>query len=164
MRSCRNNYDLIYNEINKIFLYYQNPQEIKEEDIKEIVSRFMEDNNFRFVEAVIEKKYKTALHILEDLYALKVDPIALLLLLAREYRLMYSVLILMENGYPKVKICKELNLADWQVDKLNRHSFKYTKDQLAAYIKKLSEIDYKIKKGDQDKFMALKSFLIFLED
>ena len=160
MNGCLNNYDLAYNELNKLFLFYNKPQEILLDDVKNIISRSLIDNNFKFVEAVIEKNMNKASKILEDLYSLKVDPIALLMLLAREYRLMYSVLILMSEGYRKLEVAKELGLQDWQVEKLLKTSAKYYKDDLADYIKQLAIIDFKIKSGNLDKFLALKTFLL----
>ena len=47
--SCQNNYDLIYNEIQKLFLYYETPSTIRLEDVKEIISKSIVDNNFKFV-------------------------------------------------------------------------------------------------------------------
>ncbi len=159
---CQNNYDLIYNEIQKIFLYYMEPQMIKLEDVKSIVSKSLEENHFRFVEAVIAKDLKKALLILEDLYTLKVDPIALVMLLAREYRLMYSVKILMSEGYSKGMVSKNLSLQDWQVDKLSRNSSNYYLDDISIYLKKIATIDFEIKSGEVDKFIAMKELLLNL--
>lgn len=163
INSCENNYDLIYNELEKIFLYYNEPQTIKLDDIKLFISRPVQDNNFKFIEAVVEKNMKKALAILEDLYALKVDPIALLMLLAREYRLMYSTRLLMSNGYRKIEISKQLGLQEWQVEKYIKISSKYYIDDLMTFIKELAEIDAKIKSGNMDKNLALKSFLFMIE-
>lgn len=163
MNCCQNNFDLIYNELNKLFLYYNEPQEIMLEDAKKIISRSLLDNNFKFVDAVIEKNMKKALRILEDLYAIKVDPIALIMLLAREYRLMYSVNILMSEGYRKNNVAKELGLQEWQVDKVLKNASKYYNDDLVYYLKKLAIIDYEIKSGNSDKFLALKTFLLDIE-
>ena len=163
LNCCQNNFDLIYNELNKIFLYYNNPQEIKIEDVKNIISKSLQDNNFKFIEAVINKNWSLSLKILDDLYALKVDPIALIMLLAREYRLMYSVNILMSEGYRKNNISKELNLQEWQVDKLLKKSSNYYNDNLKNYLKKLANIDFKIKNGSMDKFLGLKTFLLEIE-
>lgn len=157
---CQNNFDLIYNELNKLFLYYNDPQEIMLEDVKKVISRSLLDNNFKFVEAVIEKNMKKALRILEDLYAIKVDPIALLMLLAREYRLMYSVNLLMSEGYRKNNVAKELGLQEWQIDKILKNASRYYNDDLVEYLKKIAIIDYEIKSGNSDKFLALKTFML----
>lgn len=160
LNCCGNNYDLIYNELNKVFLYYGKPQKIELEDVKEIVSKILVDNNFKFVEAVVLKNATLALKLLEDLYTLKVDPIALLMLLAREYRLMFSMSTMMSNGFRKNEIAKDLGLQDWQIDKILKESVFYYKDDLKEILKKLSIIDYKIKSGNGDRFLEFKTFLL----
>lgn len=162
VNACGSNYDLIYNEANKLFLYYGEPQTIAFPDVKEIVSKSMEDNHFRFVEAVVAKDLKRAVSLLEDLYILKVEPITLLMLLAREYRILYSSMLLRSRGYPIQSISKHLGLQDWQVEKSLRASSSYYVNDLAVYLKQLAELDYEIKSGKIDRFLALKTFLLTL--
>lgn len=163
VNACGDNYDLIYNELNKLFLFYGEPQSIQLADVKEIVSKSLQDNNFKFVEAVIEKDMMKSLRILEDLYTLKVDPISLLLLLAREYRLIFSVKLLSSLGYPKSVVSKKIGLQDWQTERVLRNASSYYEDTLKEYLKKLAILDYQIKKGETDKFLALKVFLLSLD-
>lgn len=160
MTACMNNYDLIYNELNKIFLFYHEPQKIELRDVREIVAKSLVDNNFKFVEAVIDKNARLALKILDDLFVLKVDPIALIMLLAREFRLMLSVSTLMRLGMRKKEVAKKLGLQDWQVDKIERENTKYYETDLVEFLKELSLIDYKIKSGEGDKYLELKTFLL----
>lgn len=160
VNACGSNYDLIYNELNKLFLYYVEPQTIQMEDVKAIVSKSLEDNHFRFVEAVVGKDLKKAVTILEDLYVLKVEPITLLMLLAREYRIMYSAMTLRGMGYPIQSISKHLGLQDWQVEKSLRASSSYYQNDIGNYLKSLAQLDYEIKSGKTDRFMALKTFLL----
>ncbi len=160
LRVVGSNFDFIYNELNKIFLYYQEPQKIELTDVKEIVSKTLFDNNFKFIEAVVNKNVNLSLKILEDLYALKVDPIALIMLLVREYRLMLSVYLLAQKGIRKNEIGKQLGLQDWQIDKLEKANRNYYEDDLKNHLKKLATIDYKIKSGTGEKFLELKTFLL----
>ena len=159
MESCQNNFDLIY-ELEKIFLYYVEPQKIELQDVVNIVSRTLMDNNFKFVEAVIKKDGREALKILEDLYVLKVEPIALILLLAREYRLMLSIETLLRGGYPKATISKQLGLQDWQIDKFIRNMNSYNEEDLKTYLKEIASIDYRVKSGLGDAYTELKAFLL----
>ena len=159
---CGNCYDLIYNEIHKLFLYFMVPQKIELKDVKKIVSRSIQDNHFKFVEFVISKDIKSALSVLEDLYLLKTDPIQLLILLAREYRLMYSTKVLSSLGYPKNSVSKQLGLQDWQTEKLLKSSALYYKEDIGNCIKKLASIDMKIKKGEGDRFLEIKTFMLSL--
>ncbi len=160
LNSCGNNYDLIYNEIQKICLYYNYPTNILLDDAKEIISKTLLDNNFKFIDAVIYKDYSLALQLLEDLYTLKVDPITLIMLLAREYRLIYSVQILLRTGLRKNEIGKKLGLQEWQMEKFIKESGSYYEETLEEILKKLSLVDYKIKSGKGDKYLELSNFLL----
>ena len=160
IESSQNNYDLIYNEIQKLFLYYEKTSTILLKDVKEIISKSIEDNNFKFIEAVVNKNLRKALYILEDLYKLKIDPIVLVRLLAREYRLMYQVKFLMSQGYYKKDIGKQLKMQEWQIDKLSRNSSIFYEEDLKSFIEKIAELDYKIVSGNDDKFLIFKTFLL----
>lgn len=162
INACLGNYDLIYNEINKIDLFYQTPTKIKLENVKNIISKTMVDNNFKFVDAVIERDLKKAIQYLEDLTILKIEPLSLINLLAREYRNMLVIKTLEEERYSKKEIAKELQLQDWQIDKTSKNSMNYHKDDLKDYLVRLEKLDFQIKSGLIDKLVGLKLFLLDL--
>ena len=85
------NLDIMFNELDKIMLYYNFPCRIKYQDVVAIVGTELDNNNFHFVSAVVEKKLDEALKLLNSLKIYKVDSNVLATLLAREYRLMYYV-------------------------------------------------------------------------
>ena len=153
------NYDLIVNEIDKLMLYYNEPCLIKNDDVYKITSSLINDNNFKFVDAVINKNLKQALYYYHDLIRLKVEPIALINLLAREYRLTYMVGFLNKSSNSLV-IAQSLALAPWQVDKYIRQSYQYTLDELLNSLQKLGNLDFKIKSGQIDKFLGLSLFIL----
>lgn len=160
LNACQNKYDLIYNELEKLFLYYHEPQKIELEDVKQIVSRSLQDNNFKFIDAVIQKEMPLALSILEDLYTLKVDPIVLISLLAREFHYMYSVHFLLRQGYSLSSISSKLGLQDWQAKKYSKNANLYYENDLEEYIKELGKLDYRVKTGKGNRFLELKTFLL----
>ena len=82
------------------------------------------------------------------------------MLLAREYRLMLSVSILMSNGFPKKEVFKKLGIQDWQLEKLLKESSNYYQDDIKELLKELANIDYRIKSGNGDRFLELKTFLL----
>ena len=87
------------------------------------------------------------------------EPTVLVVLLAREYRLMYYV----KNLYNKMgmgDIMSYLSLADWQINKLYTNSSKYSNKELLDNLVKLCTIDLNIKKGIYDKDISLYGFLM----
>ena len=155
-----NNLDIMFNEIDKIMLYYNFPCRIKYQDVVSIVGAELDNNNFHFVEAVVSKKLDVALKTLNSLKVYKVDATVLTILLAREYRLMYYVKKMYQNKSSLSDICEYLNLADWQVNKLYNNGVHYSENELLKNLVDLCNIDMNIKKGLWDKDTALYGFLL----
>lgn len=159
MDNSYGNLDIMFNELDKIMIYYSFPCLIKYTDVVNIVGEEKTNNNFAFVNAVIEKNLKAALKILKSLKIYKVEPTVLVALLAREYRLMYYV----KNLYNKrgmSGVINYLSLADWQINKLYNASSKYSNKELLSNLVKLCDIDLNIKKGNYDKDISLYGFLL----
>lgn len=154
------NLDIMFDEIDKIMLYYNFPCRIKYQDVVAIVGTELDNNNFHFVEAVVSKKLDVALKILNSLKVYKVDTTVLTVLLAREYRLMYYVKKMYQNKISLSEICSNLSLADWQVNKLYNNGIHYSESELLKNLVDLCNIDMNIKKGLWDKDTALYGFLL----
>lgn len=159
MDNSYSNLDIMFNELDKIMLYYSFPCSIKYNDVVNIIGEEKTNNNFAFVNAVVEKDLKSSLKILKSLKIYKVEPVTLVALLAREYRLMYYVKN-MHNKISTYDIMSQLKLADWQINKLYNNSMKYTNNELLKSLFDLCNIDLNIKKGIWDKDTSLYGFLM----
>lgn len=155
-----NNYDLVYNELNKIMLYYQKPCKIKYEDVTNIVARSLDTNNFKFVDMIVAKNISEAFKLYDDIKLMKIEPLSLIGLLAREYRLMLFVKILKQDHYSNYEICDELGLQDWQAEKFIRNSMKYKIEELESRMIDLANLDLNIKSGKIDKWVGLAKFIV----
>lgn len=161
VKNCLNNYDLIYNEIEKIKLYYQTPQEILSKDLKKLISKTEEDNAFRLINAIIQKDFNQIFSIFEDLKLFKEEPIMLISLLAREYRFMYIIKVNKEHN--QQELCKLLGIQKWQYDKFAKNSYDYSLDELKNLLHELFVLDQKIKQGKIDKYLGFELFLLNLD-
>lgn len=160
INNCYNSLDIMLNELDKIMLYYNFPCRIKYTDVIAITGVELDSNNFHFVNAVIDKKLDEALKLLNSLKIYKVDSTILATLLAREYRLMYYVKKMYQDRIDMNEICQNLNLADWQVNKLYNNGLHYSEKELLKNLVDLCNIDMNIKKGIWDKDIALYGFLL----
>ena len=88
---CQANYDLILQEINKMLIYYDDINEIPDNDIKLIVSNQELISNFDFSDSVINKNQVKAFEIFDKIKENKEEPIMLIGLLASQYRLIFNV-------------------------------------------------------------------------
>lgn len=154
-----NNYDLIINEIDKIKLYYQDKKEIKYDDVINIVSKNLEDNNFKFIEVVMNKNIKEAFKMYDDLMVQKVEPIMLMVMIAKEIR--NTLLTKMMSNKSRSEIMKVLGYNyDFQLDKVINYTRMYTVKDLEDYLVLISDFDYKIKRGKITNKLALQMLIL----
>lgn len=157
-----NNYDLAMNEIEKIKLYYGKGCTIKYDDVINIVSKNIEDNNFKFIDTVISRDIKESFKLFDDLMIQKVEPIMLMSMLAKEIRNMLLAKKMLNNKSKK-EIMEVLGLRfDFQVDKLINNCYSFKEKQLEEYLVLLSDLDYKIKRGKISNKLALELFIMNL--
>lgn len=156
------NFDLCINELNKIMIYYSKPCVIKYEDVINLVSKSIEDNNFKLVDSIIARDLDNSLKLLNDMKILKVEPNIILSLIYREFRLMLSVLLYEKNKYNHLDILKELKLAEWQYNKIKNNLRIYNLREIKEEIIKLSILDYKCKSGLINKDTMLVSYIMDL--
>ncbi len=154
------NLDLIINELNKLFLYFDDNKKIDFEKAKEIISKPLDDNSFHFTNAVINKDINNIYKLLGDLKIYKVEPTMLIILLAREFRNAYEVKKLYNNKKGMSEIMKILKMQEWQINKIYQSSLLYNENELLKHIKHLAILDAKIKKGQIDKSLALTQFVL----
>lgn len=160
VNNALNNYDLAINEVEKIKLYYGKGCQVKYEDVVNIVSRNIEDNNFKFIDSVITRDIKEAFKIYDDLMIQRAEPIMLMSMLAKEVRNMLLVKKMMRSKNKK-EMMEVLGLKfDFQIDKLISNSYNFSEDKLEGYLVLLSDLDYKIKRGKISNKLALEMFIM----
>ncbi len=157
-----NNFDLAYQELKKIMLYYGKPSEIKYNDVEILTSKSISENNFKLVDSIVSRNLDEALKNLEEAKILKVEPSVIIALLGREFRLMLSVILYEENKYAYQDVLRELKLADWQYQKIINNLRLYKKEQIKDEIVKLSDLDYRLKSGLINKDIVLINYILDL--
>ena len=159
--SCQNNYDLIYNELEKIKLFYNNKtNKVLLKDIENIIARPLEDNSFKFIEKVLEKNLKESMRMFNDLYIQKVAPIMLLILLSREYRnTLYALHF--RNNYNKQELMQKLNIKyEFQIDKIINRTYNYKEKELEDILLYIADLNYKMLSGKLDHKTAIELLIL----
>lgn len=156
------NFDLCINELKKIMLYYNKSEEIKYEDVINLTSKSIEDNNFKLVDSIVSRDLENSLKLLNDSKILKIEPNIILSLLYREFRLMLCVILYEKMNYAHYAILSELKLADWQYNKVKNNIRNYNYREIKEEIVKLSNLDYKVKSGLISKDVLLINYILDL--
>lgn len=156
------NYDISINELDKIMMYYSKPSQINYNDVINLTSKLIIDNNFKLIDSIISKDLENSIYLLEDLKILKIEPSIIISLLYRKFKLMLSIIIYKELKYSKEDILKNLKLAEWQYNKVYDNLNKYNKKEIKNEIIKLSNIDYQYKSGLLNRDIVLIKFIVEL--
>lgn len=156
------NFDLAINELNKIMLYYSNPCAIKYEDVTNLVSKNIEDNNFKLVDFIIQRDLENSLRMLNELKILKVEPNVIISLIYREFRFMLMILLYESSKCATSDILHNLGLADWQYKKIKNNLRNYNLREIKEEIVKLSILDYELKSGLRNKDVVLINYILDL--
>lgn len=160
VNNSQNNYDLSMNEVDKIKLYYGKGCNVKLDDVSNIVSRNIEDNNFKFIDTIINKDIKETFKIYDDLMVQKVEPIMLMSMLAKEIRNTLLVKKMIKSKTKKEMMSTLGINYDFQMDKLINNSYSFKEKQLEDYLVLLCDLDYKIKRGKISNKLALEMFIL----
>lgn len=153
---------LLSSEIEKIKIYKDNDKIITRQDILNLTPKALETNNFKLIDAIVSKNKKLALELYQERIKSNEEPIAIIITLANQIRIMYQVKQLFLQGFTENNIAKELKIHPYRVKLANQNSKKYSSDILIKYLYELSDLDIKIKTGEIDKYNALELFILSL--
>lgn len=154
------NIDIIISEINKMKIYKDNNKLITIDDINSISSKGFNDNVFDLTDAIMKKDFDKIFGVYNDLITIGEDEIKILSLISNQFILVYQCKLLDESNCDQKAIANLLNVHPYRV-KLALET-DYMTYELKNIIKKLHDLDFKIKSGKIDKKVGLKNFFINL--
>ena len=94
----------IKNELDKLIAYKGDEQDIKVEDVLALVNEDPQEQVFKMIDAMSDRKVDLAMHYYLDMLELKVSPQNILRLVERQMRILYQVKDLRSKGYDTKRI------------------------------------------------------------
>lgn len=149
-------------ELSKMALYVGEGGTITNEVVHLLASRHIEQNIFQLVEYAARKDIENALREYYDLLLNKEEPIKILVLLARQFRILLQIKIMADRGYPPQKIAQSIGLKPFVFKKAYDQARFFTQKELVGILSDLAKEDYRIKSGQVDKNMAIELFIMSL--
>jgi DNA polymerase-3 subunit delta len=156
------NIGMIKNEVNKLKLYKLEDKSITIDDVFNITSTLPEDNLFKIVDALINNNKEEIFKLYDDFKLIGVDEIALIALIASNFRFMYQVKVLLNDNKTKNEIVSILKSHPYKTEITIKKVSSYNEEKLLDILYNLSLIDISIKTGEVDKGYALENFFLNL--
>lgn len=160
IKRLSNNLDLIINELDKIMLYKIDDKKITREDIDNLTEANIEEEIFSLTDAIIKKDIPRSIKLYHRFLSDNHDSIAMIALIANQFRFLFQVKRLSNKGKNSDSISKELGVHPYRVKLAIETNYNYTEEDYIKYIYKLATMDEKIKMGEIDKDLALELFLL----
>lgn len=147
------------NELRKLALYTGPQGEITKEIAEELISHTTNSSSLRLVDAVIERNLHKAIMIFKDLLKMKEEPIALISLIAFQFRSILRVKLLKQQGYSQFQMQKQLGVHPYVVKIALNRERQFTVERLERIMIQLTNTDAAIKQGKMEKDLAFELLL-----
>lgn len=153
----------LHQECEKLKLYRMDTRKISLRDVDELVIKKLGDSRdltFEFVRALAAKDKKEALEKYHELEKYSIDAIPLIGLLASQFLIMYQVKILEKRTNLNQEIADILGEKPYRIQKTRELTRYYSERELRDVLRKLADMDLKIKSSDVDGNFLVELFIL----
>ncbi|TMV45656.1 DNA polymerase III subunit delta [Paenibacillus mesophilus] len=149
-------------EIEKLSLFVGAGGTVTGESVDKLVTRSTEQNVFILIDDIVRLRLNRAFSILYDLLKQREEPVKLVLLIARQFRIVLQVKELSKQGLSQQQMASQLGLHPYAVKVAAEQGQKFAPERLEHILEQLAELDYRMKSGKVDKVLGLEMFLMKL--
>ena len=155
---CSGDVNRILNELEKLKIFKLNEKEITREDIGKIVKKSYDATIFDLIDEINKKNTEGIFNIYNNLINEGEEIEKILYTISNHYRLLLQICIKTESISDN-EIIKEYKMHPYRLKKLKEQLNFISKNDIASFLKKLSEVDISVKSGKRDIDTAM--FLLF---
>lgn len=155
-----NDLRLINQECEKLSLFVGKKGTITQEMIDQLIPRTLENNVFQLTEKLAAKKIAEVWQIWEDLLTQKEEPIRILALMTRQFRLLYQTKVLSAKGMGASEIAKMIGAHPYPVKLAMTNLGSFSLEQLKKYLSLAIAADQDIKSGKIEKVLAIEQIFL----
>lgn len=147
---------LLDNELKKLSTAYPDLDELDVPHLEEVLSRSLENDVFKLIDRIANRQ-PSSLEIIHDLYQLGEDPIKILLLIARQFRIMHQIKAVAMQGKRPRDVVKMnpyvLSIAQEQAEM-------YSIEEIQERLAECAELDVAMKRGQVEKGITLETTIL----
>jgi DNA polymerase-3 subunit delta len=146
---------LLDQEIEKLLAYTNRERPVSSEDVALLVPSAQEAVIFDAVDAMGQRDGVKAARLIHNLLDHGNEPLYLLAMIVRQFRLLIQIKELSQEGLDPSAIAKTIKLHPYPTGKLYNQARNFTLEQLERVHHRLLEIDVQIKTGQINEIVAL---------
>lgn len=151
---------LLSNEMEKCIGYVGKEVAIDKEDVNVISTGVVMSKIFDMIDAVAMKKKEQALRYYNDLYINRESPMSILHLFCRHVNILLQMKEYSSMGLTQGELAKKCEIPPFTVDKYEKQSRLFKKNQLLAMLELRLQYEYNYKVGKMDERLAVELFLM----
>lgn len=150
---------ILSSELDKL-LSYVGERAISRADIENVCTRSLESSIFTMVAAIGNKNPQVALDVYNNLLIKKESPLGILMMIARQLRMIMQCKYLSAKGGNAKQIAAELKLRDFMVRDCLEQSRNFNVSGLMRALMDCADCDIRIKRGLIEDRLAVESFIL----
>jgi len=147
-------------ELEKLAIYVGIGGRITTELIDELVVRSTEQNVFILIDEIVRLRLDKALTIFYELLKQREEPVKILLMIARQFRIILQTKELLQQGNTQRQIAAELNIHPYRVKLAAEQSANFSITKLSQIISQIADLDYQMKSGRIEKPLGLELLIV----
>lgn len=160
-------------ELEKMAAYVGAGREITVETVEKLATRELEHDIFRLIDCISRLRIEEALRMYYDLQRLNVgssetrgggEPLKILSLLARQFRILLQIKTLAPRGYSQQQIASILGIHPYVAKLAAEQARSFSENALKNILHRLAKEDIRIKTGQIEKGLALELLIVGLKD
>lgn len=155
-----NSIDNLESELQKLISYVGDKKIIDRNDIEAIIHKTSESNIFKMCDYMFKKDAKSALEVLETLLMQGEQYSKILFMIIRQFRILYSVKLLTEEGKNASEIMSTLKLQDFVYKGVSKACMSWNASVIKEILKDILETDYNIKNGRINQELGLEMLIL----
>jgi DNA polymerase-3 subunit delta len=140
----------LHAEAGKLGDYTGDRREITGRDIDEVCVPPLEARVFDMIAKTANGQTHTALQLYKDMLHMKEQPVKVLAMMARQFRLMYHAKMLAVLKKKPAEIAAELGLRGFVADECLRQGRRFTPERLLAAMSDCRDTDIRVKTGQME--------------
>lgn len=150
----------ISSELDKLLSYTAERNAVTSEDVRTICTVQTTDQIFEMVHAISEKKQRQALDLYYDLLSLKIPPMKILFLIARQFHQLLLVKSLSGKGMDKTGIASRLKIPPFAAARAMTQARGFTTEQLRQAVSDCVEAEEAVKTGRMTDILSVELLII----